>query len=148
MTTEAQHSAFSSAIENGDIAVVRRLIHECLELVDHPDWVPPPIHCAVLWNQPLVIELLLDSGADIETLDPDRQTTALRYAIMYNRPDVIPLLISRGANSGPIAAGGLSALQLALECANGAYKQYEDLPARDEYAAVLALLKQYGHPNA
>lgn len=80
--TQADHTALSNAIETGNLYTVESLIRQHPELVSHPDWTLPPIHCAVLWNQPGIAELLLDNGADIETLDPDRQTTPLRYAIM------------------------------------------------------------------
>ena len=97
--TRADHVAFSDAIESGDCVAVKSLIGQHPELVNHSQWTPPPIHCSVLWNQPKVAQLLLDNGADIEMLDPDRQTTPLRYAIMYAKPDLILLLLSRGVNT-------------------------------------------------
>lgn len=142
--TKADHTALSDAIESGDLHTVESLIQQHPGLVNHPDWTPPPIHCAVLWNQPEIAEFLLDNGADLEMLDPDRQTTPLRYAIMYCKTDLIPLLLSRGANSGPIVEDGMSALELAQEAANGAYEEYEDLPSRDSYQDVVTLLKQSG----
>ena len=129
--TKADHTALSNAIESGDSVTVESLVQEHPELVNHPKWTPPPIHCAVLWNQPEIAELLLDNGADIEMRDPDRQTTPLRYAIMYGKPDLIVVLLSRGANTGPIVEDGMSALKLAQEAANGAYEAYDDLPSRD-----------------
>ncbi len=134
---QSDHAAFSDAIESGDLRAVEALIQRYPELVNHPDWTPPPIHCAVLWNQPKIAELLLDSGAGIETLDPDRQTTPLRYAVMYCRTDLIPLLLERGANAGPIGQDGTSVLELAQEAANGAYIEYDDLPPPDAYRDVV-----------
>ena len=142
--TKADHAALSDAIQAGNFRAVESLIQRHPELVNHPDWTPPPIHCSVLWNQAQVAELLLDHGADIETLDPDRQTTPLRYAIMYAKTELIPLLLSRGANTGPIVENGTSALQLAKDAANGAYEEYDDLPSRDEYGIVVTVLQQSG----
>lgn len=142
--TRADHTAFSNAIESGDDRTVVSLIQQHPELVSHPDWTPPPLHCAVLWNQSRIAELLLDNGADIEMPDPDRQTTPLRYAIMYCKTDLIPMLLSRGANAGPVVEGGLSALQLAQEAANGAYDEYDDLPSREDYGNVVRILRQAG----
>ncbi|MFK7766750.1 MAG: ankyrin repeat domain-containing protein [Mariniblastus sp.] len=142
--TKADHAAFSMAIESGDYHAAESLIGKHPELVSHGSWTPPPIHCAVLWNQPRIAELLLDNGADLEMLDPYRQTTPLRYAIMYGVTDLIPVLLSRGANAGPIIENGATALQLARGAANGAYEEYEDLPSREEYEKVVALLCQYG----
>lgn len=142
--TKADHTAFSDAIEAGDLHTVETLVQQHPELVNHPDWTPPPIHCAVLWTQPKVAELLLDHGADIEMRDPDRQTTPLRYAIMFCKTELIPLFLSRGASAGPIVEGGMSALALAQDAANGAYEEYDDLPSRDEYGKVVTLLQQFG----
>ena len=138
------HDAFATALESGDLATVESLIRRYPELVSHPDWTPPPIHCAVLWNQPKVAELLLDHGADIEMRDTDRQTTPLRYAIMYCKTDLIPLLLSRGAHAGPLADGRCSALQIAKKGAAGAYEEFEDLPRRETYEEVVTLLEWLG----
>jgi len=138
------HVSLSDAIESGDIGLVKSMIEKFPELVSHPDWTPPPIHCAVLWNQPKIAELLLDNGADIETLDPDRQTTPLRYSIMFAKTDLIPMLLDRQANSGAIVEGGTTAMQLAEEAAGGAYEEYEDLPSRDAYSEVVAVLREWG----
>lgn len=142
--THADHVAFSDAIEAGNKHDVQSLIDRHPMLVNHPDWTPPPIHCAVLWNQPAITEILLDFGADIETLDSDRGTTPLRYAIMHGRTAVIPVLLARGAVTGPIEKGGQSALQLAKHAATGAYENYDDLPSRDVYPDVVRLLESAG----
>lgn len=118
------------------------MIQQHPELVNHPQWTPPPLHCAVLWNQVQIMELLLDNGADLEMRDPDQQTTPLRYAIMYCKVEVIPVLLQRGASSAPIVEGGSSALELAKQAAAGAFEEFEDLPAKEAYAPVVALLER------
>lgn len=142
MLTRDDHQAFSDAIESGDLPAVEALLQRCPELVNHAAWTPPPLHCAVLWNQPQIAECLLDHGADIEMRDPDRQTTPLRYAILYCKRELIPLLLSRGANTGPVVEGGTSALRLAKDAADGEYEEYDDLPTRDAYEEVVAILQQ------
>ncbi|QEG23274.1 ankyrin repeat domain-containing protein [Mariniblastus fucicola] len=141
-TPKSVHSDFANAIETGDVAKVETLLSSHPELVNHCDWSPPPLHCAVLWDQPKVAEALLNHGADIEMLDPDRQTTPLRYAIMYCKPALIPVLISHGANAGTV--NGMSAMQLAWHAATGAYEEFDDLPRRDAYAEIVDALKNVG----
>ena len=138
------HTSLSDAIECGDLATVERLIRQHPILVNSLEWTPPPLHCAILWNQLSVAELLLDSGADLELADPDRQTTPLRYAIMYCKTELIPMLLSRGANAGSIVENGSTALQLAMQAASGKYEQYEDLPGRTEYKNVVTVLLESG----
>ena len=144
--TKSDHTAFSDAIESGDVDAVESLIKRYPELVNHPEWTPPPLHCAVLWNQPKVAEVLLDNDADIESLDPDRQTTPLRYAIMYAKTDLIPLLLAHGANAGPIVENGTSALELAQNAAAGEFEKFDDLPSRNAYQTVVELLRRMESP--
>jgi len=137
----AVHTAFSASIEAGDLPAARELIRRHPELVNHPDWTPPPLHCAVLWNQPEIAQLLLDNHADIEIRDPDRNTTPLRYAIIYCKPQMIQLLLSRGANSGSIAANGTTALELSRAAAAGEFADFDDTPAPAEYNQIVQLLE-------
>lgn len=138
------HTNFSDAIEHGDLPRIESLICKYPQLVNHTDWTPPALHCAILWNQSAAAQLLLDYGADLELRDPDRQTTPLRYAVMYGNSDVIPMLLMHQANTGPIVEGGVSALQLAREGASGVFEEYEDLPRRAEYEAVMSVLLKHG----
>lgn len=142
--SRSTHDAFSNAIENGELSTATRLITANPALVSHPDWTPPPLHCAVLWNQPEIAALLLDNGADIEMRDPDRQTTPLRYAIMYAKKTLVRLLVSRGADSGAMSDGGLTAMELAQSAARGEYEEYEDLPSREAYQEIVDLLVELG----
>jgi len=138
--SQENHTAFSNAIKAGDVDAVRSILQQHPTLVNHPDWTPPPLHCAILWDQLEVVELLLDSGADIEMLDPDRQTTPLRYAIMYCKTSVIPCLLSRGANAKAIVDGGATAIELAKKGLAGEYEIFDDLPRPVAYKAVVDLL--------
>lgn len=140
----SHHAALSNAIECGNLDAVKTLIQQHPELVNHADWTPPPLHCAILWNQPEVAELLLEHGANIEIRDPDRHTTPLRYAILYCKVSMIPLLLSRGANSGCIVKHGTTALQLAMEALAGEFEEFDDMPSRAEYGKIVRLLQQQG----
>ena len=142
MATE--NNEFADAIERGDINKLRELLSRTPDLVHGVGWTPPPLHCAVLWNQPAVAKLLLESGADLERRDPDRNTTPLRYAIVYAKPEMVQLLISQGANSGAIVEEGTTAMQLAVSGVNGEFGDYEDLPDRSEYQMITELLQELG----
>ena len=137
----SEHDELSNAIEAGDEATVEELLQKHPALVNSPDWTPPPLHCAVLWNQPKIAEILLDNGADIEIRDPDRSTTPVRYAVLYCKKEMIRLLLSHGANSGPIVETGTTLLQLALNAARGEFEEYDDMPSRDEYGEIVEMLR-------
>ena len=135
---------FASAIETGDVATVKQVLAKHPNIANSNEWRPPPLHCAVLWNQPQIAEILLDSGADLEMRDPDRQTTPLRYAILYAKKEMIPILLAHGANAGPIKQDGTTAMELAVQAANGDFEEYDDLPPSSEYADVVSVLHENG----
>lgn len=139
-----KHDDLATAIETGNAPEVQRLLVEHPDLVNSPDWTPPPLHCAVLWNQSEIAEILLANGADIEIRDPDRNTTPLRYAIVYCQKEMIPLLISHGAEAGAIVENGTTALQLAMDAAGGALEEYDDMPSRTAYGEIVGLLNELG----
>ena len=136
------HDELATAIEVGDASAVEQLVRKHPDVVNSPDWTPPPLHCAVLWDQPRVAEILLDNGADIEIRDPDRNTTPVRYAVVFCKKEMVELLLSRGANAGPIEENGTTLFQLAVDAAAGEFEEYDDLPSRDEYAEVVELLRE------
>ncbi|MEM8734395.1 MAG: ankyrin repeat domain-containing protein [Planctomycetota bacterium] len=134
-------------MEDNDLRLVREMLSRDPELIEPADWTPPPLHCSVLWNRPDVATLFLEAGANIERLDPDRQTTPMRYAIMYCKLEMIQLLHSHGANTGPIRSGGSNAYELALAGLRGDYEEFDDLPRRDAYEPVIRQLEQLGVAN-
>ncbi|MDB4372934.1 ankyrin repeat domain-containing protein [Mariniblastus sp.] len=142
MKPHLAHAVFAEAIESGDVLKVKSLIQSNPKLMDHPDWTPPPLHCAILWDQPKIVEVMLESGADLEMLDPDRRTTPLRYAILYCKIDLIPILLLAGANYGAI--NGMTSHQLAVHAAAGGYEEFDDLTRADEYQEVIHVLNKHG----
>ena len=139
-----RHEELVQAMKSGDCDRVQQLLSQYPDLVNSTEWTPPPLHCAVLWDQPAIADVLLDNGADIEMKDSDRQTTPLRYAVVYAKPQMIEKLLSRGANVGPIVEGGTSVLKMAEDAANGSLEEFEELPSRAAYREVVKLLKESG----
>ena len=102
------------------------------------------MHCAVLWNQHRIAEILLDNGGNIEIRDPDRDATPLEYAVVYCKKDLISLLVARGARTEFTDEGGRSVLQLAVDAAGGAFEEYDELPPPKQYNEVVDLLMRLG----
>jgi uncharacterized protein len=71
-----------------------------------------PLHYAATGPEYRVVELLLDRGAAIDALAPDR-STALMMAAMYGSEASVGLLLSRGAAAGLRNARGQRAADLA-----------------------------------
>lgn len=130
------------AIDTDDLESAGKLLSEDRELANSREKTPPPLHLAVYLNKPLMIDLLLDHGADIEIKDQDRSTTPVRYAIVYARQDIIRQLVSRGANVGAIQENGTTALEVAKKGAAGGFEEYKELPSREEYGEIVKLLEE------
>eukprot|EP00388_Colpodella_angusta_P009048 GDKJ01024316.1.p1 GENE.GDKJ01024316.1~~GDKJ01024316.1.p1 ORF type:complete len:121 (+),score=0.19 GDKJ01024316.1:2-364(+) len=58
-----------------------------------------PLHIAAKYQNDEFIKLLLDSGADIDAMEPLKCVgTPLHYAAAYAGPDTISFLVDEGAN--------------------------------------------------
>lgn len=123
------------AISDNDVERVDMLLAGDKKLANSADETPPPIHWAIYQDRWQIAEMLLDHGADLERRDRDRDATPLDYAIVYARKDIIPLLIARGAN----LAGKL---ELAEKGASGGFEEFGELPSREAYGEIVALLRR------
>lgn len=132
------------ALEAGDANSAEQLLAGHPELANSREKTPPPLHLMVWCNRPEMVELLLDHGADIESRDQDNDTTPVRYAIVYGRREMIRLLVARGANLGVLEGKDSSALDVALQGADGGFEEFEELPSRQEYREVAELLRELG----
>jgi ankyrin repeat protein len=79
---------------HGHLGWVRRLIERGAKI--HQDgW--SPLHYAATGPEPKIVALLLDRGAPIDTLSPNR-TTPLMMAARYGAEASVDLLLARGAD--------------------------------------------------
>jgi ankyrin repeat protein len=71
------------------------------------------LHIAVIAGHPVVVELLLGHGAEVNALDK-ADNTALHIAVIAEYPMVVELLLSHGANVNALDKSGNSALHYAF----------------------------------
>ena len=128
-----------SAIDADDVDRIERLLTMSPDLVNSTDETPPPIHWAIYRDKRRAVETLLNHGAVLAIRDRDRDATPLDYAVVYARKELIPLLISRGANID-------SAMGVALKGASGGFEEYTELPDREQYEAIVELLREQESP--
>jgi ankyrin repeat protein len=106
----AQHNIFS-AVAMGDADAIRALATNSRDVMDKPMAIweerRRPLHLAVLKEQPAVIPVLLDLGADIGATNID-DLTPLDYAALRNQRECCDALLARGASIGFPAAFGLA----------------------------------------
>lgn len=123
------------AIEADDAGTISQLLTRQPGLVNSVDETPPPIHWAIYRDKRRAVEALLDEGAELALRDQDRDATPLDHAVVYARRESIRMLIARGASLD-------SAMEVALKGASGGFEGFEELPGRERYEEIVALLRQ------
>lgn len=89
-------TALMKAIENNDVAAVRKLVEQGAN-VDalEPNGDAPLVMAAYLGHAEIV-RLLLDAGADVKAVDPGMKATALHAAAYAGRTEAAKLLVAGG----------------------------------------------------
>lgn len=109
LVNEAGESALMMAALRGDRAWCERLIARGAP-IDKPGWTP--LHYAASGADPSIVKLLLDRGASVDALAPNRNTP-LMMAAGYGKEDSVRLLLARGADAKRINDRNLSAADFA-----------------------------------
>src|SRR6185436_13223086 len=87
------------AIRANDFEGALRIVTADPDAVECPEGIPPPLeHCGDE-DKPEWTLWLLDHGADIERLNQDYGSTALRCAIIRRQKRAIRTLVKRGADA-------------------------------------------------
>ena len=129
-----------AAIEAEDTNRIGKLLSSRPGIVNSMEETPPPIHWAIFLNKRNAVERLLEHGADKELKDQDRDATPLDYAVVYARKDIIRLLVSHGAN---LEEG----VHVASKGASGGFEEFDELPSRETYQEMVALLEELRRAN-
>ena len=110
----------------GNLASVEALLTQnpqLVSLVDKMDY-GTPLHWAAMYGQQEVCELLIEHGADLNSVD-DLGLSPLRWAVDGSEVGVIRLLLDRGADVNLKDAEGITPLRRAV------------VKKRDEIATLL-----------
>lgn len=87
------------AIRSNDFDRALRIVTADPDAVECPEGIPPPLEYCGDEDKPEWIEWLLDHGADIERLNQDYGSTALRCAVIRRQKSSIRTLVKRGTDA-------------------------------------------------
>lgn len=114
--------AIHDAINAGDAARVAQLLKQDPSLVRAQNENPTldlPLHTAAAAGQVEVARMLLDAGAEIESLDRD-ESTPLHCAALSRKPEMVRFLLSRGADVNRRDKNGAYSLSFAASAGDSA----------------------------
>nr|XP_010991847.2 ankyrin repeat and death domain-containing protein 1A isoform X1 [Camelus dromedarius] len=109
--TQKKQSCLHYAALGGSEVMARALIHAggCTNVADRG---ASPLHLAVRHNFPVLVQLLIDSGSDLDTTD-HRQQTPLHLAAEHAWQDIAEMLLVAGVNLNLRDKQGKTALAVA-----------------------------------
>lgn len=130
----AANDRLQEVLLDGDADALRQL------LVEHPDWVekrqaeipsyPTPLHLSAVRGQTQLVQILLDAGAKVDSLNEEHETP-LFAAAMAGHANVVEMLLKAGAQVNHQGRGIHGATAL-------------DHAARNGHKQVVALLLDHG----
>lgn len=104
-----------SAVKRGDEEAVKKLLIENPTVANsHNKDAATPLMYASMLGHLVLVEILLEQGADINAKDYDNGWTALMQATYYGQAQIAKYLIKRGANVSLRAKNGVTAFDMAM----------------------------------
>ena len=89
-------TALMQAVTHNDLARVRQLIHDGVDVNARDAHQDVPLIIAAYLGYTTIVQALLDAGADVTALDPEMHATALHAAAYAGHTDAAALLIAHG----------------------------------------------------
>jgi len=111
--------ALKEAAENGDLAVVQKLVAENVNIDTTNDEGRTPLHMSIKTNHRAITIFLIENGADIHARDQEDNFSPLHYAAQQGFADVVEMLIQRGADANAVANNNVAQGVTPLHCVAG-----------------------------
>lgn len=125
------------AVASGDLIKVDRFVATNPDAINERDGGQTPLHWAVIYGHLVIVEYLLDHGADANSVAGESKYTPLHHAADQEPNEMLRLLLAHGADPNARTARGESVLYVACS--------YGRLDSKLE--RVQMLLNAGGDPN-
>lgn len=135
--------SFFQAVQQGDLSEVWNLV------CDHPKLVQAQdasglfaLHWAARLNQVPLAQVLLDYGADLESVHRPTFSTPLKYAVFFGNIEMVRYLVQRGARLDNRGGGSTTPLELARKAPTEPFRQMGTCGSDHDYATIERFLHE------
>lgn len=113
--TDDEQVEFASAIEQGDVKLVKKFIDQKTVDLNAPAFAWSWLQVAANKNQLPIVKLMVESGANLNYKHPITKMTVLGFAIYNNNLDMLKYLVEKGADPNIKMRGGVSMVRFARD---------------------------------
>lgn len=140
---------FFQAIREGNLGQTWDLISDHPHLVHAADDAGlSPLHLAARLNDRALAQVLLDYGADLESVHPPTFSTPLKHAVFFGNLDLVRYLVQRGALLDNRGGGSTTPLELARKAPTQHFRQMGTPGSDHDYASIARFLEDCATPAA
>lgn len=132
---------FFQALREGNLSEVWNLVSDHPELV-HAQEEVSPLHLAARMDNVALARVLLDYGADIESIHTHTFSTPLKYAVFFGKTEMVRFLVSRGANLENRGGGSTTPLELAQKAPTEQFRRMGTSGSERDYQDIINFLRE------
>ena len=137
------HESLFQAVQQGNLSEVWNLVSDHPELVRAQDSSGLfALHWAARLNQVSLAQVLLDYGADLESVHPPTFSTPLKCAVFFGHIDMVRYLVQRGARLDNRGGGSTTPLELAHKAPTEPFRQMGTSGSDHDYATIARFLQE------
>ena len=135
---------FFQALREPNLGEVWNLISDHPELVQaqEEEASPSPLHLAARMDNVALARVLLDYGADIESIHAHTFSTPLKYAVFFGKTEMVRFLVSRGANLENRGGGSTTPLELAQKAPTEQFRRMGTSGSDRDYQDIVNFLRE------
>lgn len=101
-----------------------------------------PLHWAARTGDVDLARVLLDYGADIESVHAQTFSTPLKYAVFFGRTECVRFLVERGADLENRGGGATTPLELARKAPTEPFRRMGTSGSDQDYAKIVNFLRE------
>jgi len=140
------HDRFFQALRERNLSEVWNFISDDPKLVNTQETEAGlfPLHLAARLNDVALARVLLDYGAELESLHAHTFSTPLKYAVFFGSTEMVRFLVQRGADLENRGGGATTPLDLAYKAPTEQFRRMGTTGSDRDYTVIQKILLEGG----